>query len=118
MLNEEYIKSLLICNKGTSLLSLWLWSKNYPEFKGDLAMAKEGFFYLARKFMSEGILRLAHDGEFLSGTIEEQLQLFRNSWPKDYDENIEEKDIDNLWWPLFSPAGAVWIYPDGYQAWT
>lgn len=118
MFDENYIKDLLTRNKGTSLVSLWLWAKNYPAFEGNLDLAKEGFFFLAERFMGEGILKLARNGEFLSGTIEEQLKLFRETWPKDYDENIEEKDIDNLWWLLFAPAGAVWIYPDGYEAWT
>lgn len=118
MFDEDCIKELLLHNKGTSLVSLWLWAKGHLKFKGDLELAKQGFFYLAAKFMDEGILKLARDGKFLSGTTEEQLDQFREAWPKDCDENVEEKDIDNLWWLLFAPAGAVWIYSDGFQAWT
>ncbi|HHT7696964.1 TPA: DUF596 domain-containing protein [Pasteurella multocida] len=29
-----------------------------------------------------------------------------------------EYDIDNIWWHVYAPAGAVWIWEDGYEDWT
>jgi hypothetical protein len=118
MFDSAYVDDLLLHNKGSSLVTLWLWSKNYPPFNGNLAAAKNGFFYLAERFMREGILKLGHGGIFLPGTIEDQLRRFQDAWPEEYDENVEEKDIDNLWWLVYAPAGAVWIYPDGYEEWA
>lgn len=118
MIDEKYIAEVVRWDMGHSISALWDWSRKYPPFKGDLSLSKKGFFYLVEHFMREGILKLGHQGEFLPGSIEEQLQYFEASWPADYDENVEEKDIDNLWWLLFAPAGAVWIYPDGHEVWT
>ncbi|RZL68575.1 MAG: DUF596 domain-containing protein [Variovorax sp.] len=118
MFSDVYIERFLKEQRGTSLVSLWLWSKTYPPFFGDLEKAKQGFFFLAQKLMSQGQLKLARDGVFMEGSIEAQLQLFKDAWPCQYDENVDKLDIDNLWWLLYAPAGAVWIYPDGYQQWT
>ena len=118
MIDDKYIEEMLKFNQGTSLITLWLWAKNYPSFNGDLTQAKEGFFYMAERLMRQGILRLASQGSFLNGSIDQQLKTFRDVWPEDYDENVEAKDIDNMWWYLFAPAGAVWIYPDGVEVWT
>ncbi|HDR1569876.1 TPA: DUF596 domain-containing protein, partial [Pasteurella multocida] len=52
------------------------------------------------------------------GSIEEQIDLFRQAWPDHYDENEMEYDIDNTWWITYAPAGAVWICEDGYEEWT
>lgn len=118
MIDDTYIKELLEYNKGTSLIALWLWAKKYPPFHGDLDMAKKGFFYIARKLMEDGILKLASDGIFWTGSAEDQLKRFEESWPKEYDSKVEEKDIDNLWWYIFAPAGAVWVYPESELVWT
>ncbi|MDL9998626.1 DUF596 domain-containing protein [Variovorax sp. J22P240] len=118
MIDEKYIEELLEFNDGSSLVALWLWARKYPKFNGDLGKAKEGLFFLAENLMHKGILRLANNENFLSGSIDDQLNMFRAAWPKEYDEKTEEKDIDNLWWYLFAPAGAVWIYSDGSEVWT
>jgi hypothetical protein len=118
MFEEKYIEQILYWDKGHGLDALWEWSKKYPIFRGDLNMAKEGFFYLVERFMSEGILRLASHGIFWEGSIEEQLKRFEEAWPKEYDSTVEEKDIDHMWWYICAPAGAVWIYPDGSEEWT
>jgi hypothetical protein len=118
MIEEDYIQQVLCWDKGHSISALWEWSKKYPPFQGDLDLAKKGFFYLAERFMRDGVLRLASEGVFWEGSIEEQLERFEKVWPKEYDSNIEEKDIDYWWWYLCVPAGAVWVYPNGKLAWT
>ncbi|AGH38095.1 hypothetical protein F543_15480 [Bibersteinia trehalosi USDA-ARS-USMARC-189] len=63
-------------------------------------------------------MKLASGGKFLEGTPEEQADVLKNAWPTEYDPEVAEKDIDSLWWIIKAPAGAVWIYPDGYEEWT
>ncbi|MDH2924997.1 hypothetical protein EV693_102226 [Nicoletella semolina] len=79
---------------------------------------KEMFLEFMGDLIRIGELKLASKGKFLEGTIEEQIDLFRKAWPKEYDENDPEKDIDNLWWLIGAPAGAVWIWEDGFEEWT
>lgn len=80
---------------------------------------KELFLDFLVKLIKMGELKLADsNGNFLNGTPEEQIDLFRQVWPDEYDPNIPEKDIDYLWWWVMAPAGAVWIYPDGFEEWT
>ncbi|WP_369804645.1 DUF596 domain-containing protein [Cupriavidus sp. YR651] len=53
---------------------------------------------------------------FLTGGIQDQLDLLRSSWP----EEPNEDDLDGfgLWLLTEAPAGVVWINPDGSEVWT
>ena len=68
--------------------------------------------------MNSGILKLAKDGVFLKGSIEEQVCVFKKSFPEK-EEYIDEfvfcydKD-DNFW----IPGGAVWVNCKGEEIWT
>ncbi|WP_143411974.1 hypothetical protein [Canicola haemoglobinophilus] len=42
-----------------------------------------------------------------------QLDYIYKSFPKEYDENIPEKDIDNLWWYIGCPVDIGWLQDDG-----
>lgn len=79
---------------------------------------KEMFLEFMTKIVESGELRLALKGKYLEGTPQEQIDKFRQAWPESYDKNDPDKDIDLLWWFCQAPAGAVWIYPDGYEEWT
>ncbi|HDR1199829.1 TPA: DUF596 domain-containing protein, partial [Pasteurella multocida] len=70
------------------------------------------------ELMHDGELKFAIRGKFLEGSIEEQIDLFRQAWPDHYDDKELEYDIDHLWWITYAPAGAVWICEDGYEEWT
>lgn len=85
--------------------------KNNPDIKNI-------FLKYMTEFMKSGDLKLANKGKYLEGEIEEQVYLFHQAWPDHYDENDPKYDIDNLWWYVYAPAGAVWIYPDGWEEWT
>ncbi|MDH2924999.1 hypothetical protein EV693_102228 [Nicoletella semolina] len=104
--------------KGQSLVNF------FGNFQGrfgnveDNPEIKEMFLAFMKDLMITGELKLARNGNFLEGTIEEQIDLFRNAWPKEYDENVPEKDIDYMWWWTLSPAGAVWFWEDGTIIWT
>lgn len=74
------------------------------------------FFSLMERLMLEGNIRLAHDGLFLVGTIQDQLSLLKEAWP----EEPGEDDLDGfgLWFITEAPAGVVWIDSDGKEFWT
>lgn len=42
-----------------------------------------------------------------------QLSFIYNSFPTEYDEDIMEKDIYNLWWYCCCPAEIGWLREDG-----
>lgn len=45
--------------------------------------------------------------------LEYQIDYISRSFPDEYDENIPEKDIDNLWWYVGCPVDIGWLQPDG-----
>lgn len=118
MFDRNYIEDFLFWDKGSSLFALWIASRDYPIFEGNLDLAKNGFFFLLERFMRDGMLKLARDSVFWEGSIEDQLKRFEEAWPEEYDDTVEEKDINGLWWYVFAPAGAVWVYSDGKLVWT
>ena len=51
--------------------------------------------------------------ELDNADIQTQLAFIYNSFPTEYDENIMEKDIDNLWCYCCCPAEIGWLREDG-----
>ena len=88
----------------------FIWSDQY----GSLERNKEVFFYKLERWMNDGLLLLGKDGKLLSGTIDEQIDLIRNSFPSDE----EMKEVQDLWWYTDkSPANnAVWILDHDIEA--
>lgn len=116
-MNNEY-KNFVIESRGMSLGGMFF---NFQGLYGDIyenPQVKEMFLEFVEHLIKNGEIRLAICGKFLSRTPGEQVDLFRQAWPQKYDRNIPELDIDNLWWLVAAPAGAVWIYPDGTEVWT
>lgn len=74
------------------------------------------FFSLMGRLMSEGNIRLAHNGNFLTGTIQDQLGFIKNSWPNKPDR--DDLDGFGLWFITEAPAGVVWIDSCGKEVWT
>ena len=76
------------------------------------------FDFLARALVEKKI-KLASKGVFLSGTILEQLDLFHTAWPQ-YSSDDEDDELDELgmWFFVKSPAGLVWLTPEGEEIWT
>lgn len=114
------IKQQILNNsKGLSLPSLFDEFECFFGFIRDNPNIKEEFLNFLIELIKDGELKLADSkGNFLDGSPEEQIDLFRQVWPDEYDPNIPEKDIDYLWWWTVAPAGAVWVYPDGSLEWT
>ncbi|WEJ90906.1 MAG: DUF596 domain-containing protein [Klebsiella huaxiensis] len=75
---------------------------------------KEIFLWSLEKLLSDGRLKLAKHGQFLRGSTEQQVDLFRKALPK------SEKEInDGLWFfDEDCPGGAVWVLSDGSLQWS
>ncbi len=109
---------ILNYSKGSPLFSLF---NQYQAIMGDIyekPEIKEMFLSFMTELIKDGELKLAKHSKFLEGSPEEQVDLFRKAWPKSYSKDEPDKDIDLLWWICVAPAGAVWLYPDGWEEWT
>ncbi|MDH2925003.1 hypothetical protein EV693_102231 [Nicoletella semolina] len=117
-LTKRQYDRIMQTNKGLVLDGLFCGFQNVFGEIQDNPEIKEMFLEFMGDLIRIGELKLASQGKFLEGTIEEQIDLFRKAWPEEYDDNDPEKDIDHLWWLIGAPAGAVWIWEDGYEDWT
>lgn len=117
-MNKETKERILDYSKGLVLSAIF---SEFQQIFGsvyDNPDIKESFLSFLIELINDGELKLASGGKFLEGTSEEQVDVLRQAWPSEYDPDVIEKDIDSLWWIIKAPAGAVWIYPDGYEEWT
>ncbi|ATF75041.1 DUF596 domain-containing protein [Pasteurella multocida] len=117
-MSEAQYKRIVENNRGLALDGLFA---SFQVCFGDIQdkpEIKEMFLELMADLMKTGELKLATKGKFLEGSIEEQIDVFRQAWPDHYDDKELEYDIDNIWWHVYAPAGAVWIWEDGYEDWT
>lgn len=114
---ESIYKAVLKSAFGLSMGVIW--QHMAVELSGvsvDYKKRAETFFSLVEWLMSEGHLKLAHDGVFLQGSIQDQLAALKGTWP----DNPGEDDLDGFgfWFLTEAPAGAVWIDSDGTEFWT
>lgn len=114
------IKDLKVLNDnfGVSLRTLFV---NYQwEYESiyENSEIKEMFLDFLLNAIKENYIKLIRLGELLEGEPEEYIEQFRILWPDEYDPEIPEKDINNLWWWTVAPAGIIWVYPDGTLEWT
>lgn len=75
----------------------------------------EIFFSLLKSLMIRGEIRFALDGKCLEGSVDDQLDLLRRAWPSSREQLESEM---GLWFLAESPAGIVWITPDGQDVWS
>ncbi|UIX81030.1 DUF596 domain-containing protein [Xylella fastidiosa] len=81
---------------------------------------KNDFLFLVGKLLDEGELKLAKNGEFIPGTTEELVEMFRKSFP------ASDEELDTGTWFFYDecPAGAVWVLKgegengEDYYDWT
>ena len=109
--------------EGSTADALWLTTKwHYKELTYE--ERKQFFLSVMYRLMKEGRLKLAFQGKFLEGTIEEQVALYSERWPKN-EADLAEFDFEFTqdhttgklidFWPL---CGFVWFYEDGFIEWT
>ncbi|MDH2924998.1 hypothetical protein EV693_102227 [Nicoletella semolina] len=117
-LTDNQYSKLMTENKGFPLDAIFTGFEDEFGSVEDNPEIKEMFLEFIGDLIRIGELKLASQGKFLEGSIENQLDILRQAWPKEYDDNIPQKDIHHLWWSLIAPAGAVWIWEDGFEEWT
>ena len=78
-----------------------LWTLQDLEKHPDFSIRRERFFECIEVWMRGGILLLHSRGALLTGTIDEQLAIFRRVFP------WNDADVD-----MEVPCGALWFYMD------
>ncbi|EBC0776157.1 DUF596 domain-containing protein [Salmonella enterica] len=72
------------------------------------------FLWVLERLLNEGKIKLAKNGKFLDGTIDEQFECFKSVFPK-----TEEEINDGIWFfDELCPGGAVWVLDDGSLVWS
>ncbi|MDD0930412.1 DUF596 domain-containing protein [Xylella fastidiosa subsp. morus] len=125
MLTQEQIDNLCE-NLGGAFPSLWNGIRRiYGLLPQQLDPAsfeerKNDFLFLIGKLLDEGRLKLAEKNEFITGTTEELVEMFRKSFPA----SDEEMEFGVWFFADECPAGAVWVFKgegengEDYYEWT
>lgn len=116
MLTEDEYQETSAAAEMQSLDGLWAYSipdaANADEFSFE--SRKTLFFWLLEHLLNDGRIRLAKHGKFLEGSIEEQMERFRQVFPQ-----TEIEMEDGIWFfDEICPGGAVWVLSDGSLEWT
>ncbi|WP_419653905.1 DUF596 domain-containing protein [Xylella fastidiosa] len=126
MLTQEQIDE--ICEMlGGPLSFLWGYigdahgiPPNQDEDPASFEERKKDFLFIIGKLLDEGRLKLAKKGEFIPGTTEELVEMFRKSFPAS-----DEGMLLGAWFFADEcPAGAVWVFKgerdngEDYYEWT
>lgn len=101
-------------SEGMALDSVWyavpyVFNRRLLDVQIDFERQAELFFKIVHILMSDGRLRLAKNGEFLQGTIEQQITLFRFRFPSSEESQAEIGGMLVWFFVEDCPAGAVWI---------
>ena len=80
------------------------------EDESNFEMKKKLFFDVITLMLIDGRMRLAKKGQFLQGTIEEQVQLWRSSFPLSEQSQDEIGGIGTWFFMDDCPAGIVLVY--------
>lgn len=117
---EGIYQAVIASARGLSLGALWQHLEVECRSMADnSAVRKELFFDLLQQLMKSGQVRLACDGTWLTGTVEEQLKCLNVAWPQpDSDDELDNLDDTGFWFLAKAPAGLVWITADGQEVWT
>ena len=111
MIEKKHLNEIYENAWTQSLSSLWYPFTHENNFENTKCLFLECLYIL----LSKDKLKLAKNGCFLSGTIEEQIELFKNSFPNE--ERM--KEVEPYWWYLDEcPAGAVWIVDEEVEGFT
>jgi hypothetical protein len=118
VVTKELIDEILEQCELQSLASVW----SFSEFPNQTFSERtEVFFLILQKVLESGVFKLKKDGEYLTGTSEEQVQLFRDTFPATDHPYPDLPDCDASYWFFDDkcPGQAVWKaeHPDGTIEW-
>jgi hypothetical protein len=117
---DEICESVNKSAYGLSMGAIWqhisVECGNHPD---DYLYRKDVFFYFIRSLMVSENIKLAANGRYLSGSIEEQIDELQAAWPP-YPSHKEDDDLDGngMWFLVKAPSGVVWLTPEGKEIWT
>lgn len=92
-LSEREYKELADAAEGQTLDAILCYS--VPELhpaEFSFADRREIFFWALTRLLKEGRIKLAKHGKFLEGSVDEQVERFRQAFPK-----TEEEMEDGIW---------------------
>ncbi|MGQ5798765.1 DUF596 domain-containing protein [Serratia sp. IR-2025] len=116
-LYEERVYTL----EGMAIDALWgvscpdedIWNDAFP-----FEEKKEYFFAFLQRLLQDRRIKLASRGKFLEGSVDEQIALYREKFPKNQEE-MDADAFDGFWFLTEEcPGGIVWIHDSGYEDWT
>lgn len=121
MLTAEQYEDRKEALEGAPMVTIW--ENIHPDsISGEITLSfseeKELFLWFIEHLMDDGKIKLGSDGLLLTGTIKEQVDKFRVSFPNTPEEM--EYGAFNGYWFLSDacPVGIVWIHENGYLDWT
>jgi hypothetical protein len=122
MINDiNKICSLVIeSSYGLSIGAIWQHiSIECADLTDNYLFRKEVFFAILTRLLNEEKIKLAKNGVFLSGTVEQQIKTLKAAWPPyPYEDENDDLDEYGMWFLVKTPAGVVWLAPDGRELWT
>ena len=80
------------------------------EDEANFEMKKKLFFDVITLMLMDGRMRLAKNGKFLQGTIEEQVQLWKSAFPLSEESQSDIGGIGTWFFMDECPAGVVLVY--------
>ena len=96
---------------GQSITGLWYISNRVRN--DNFLKRRDAFLWILERLLREGRVKLHKNGIFLKSSIEDQVELFKKSWP----ESKEASGYEDFYWWFFDPecpAGIAWRQPDGH----
>lgn len=116
LLTEKQFKELCLAAEGRNLGAVFSYSEpeEPPPLDFSFEERKNIFLWVLTRLLKEGRIKLAKHGKFLEGSIEEQVERFRQVFPR-----TEAEMVDGIWFfDEICPGGAVWMLEDGSLEWT
>ncbi|WPU25169.1 DUF596 domain-containing protein [Cedecea neteri] len=117
---NEICSLVIKSSYGLSMGTIWQHiSVECAEISDNYAFRKKVFFCILTRLLTEKKIKLAVNGVFLSGSVEQQVLMIQAAWPP-YPCEEEDDDLDEygMWFLVKAPAGVVWLSSDGKELWT
>ena len=107
-INDEKMNEIIYYSDGQVIDGLWQRLDMVTEFPE----RRDVFLSLIERLLIEGRIKLHKNGVFLKSSIEDQIKLFKKSWP----ESEKASGYEDFYWWFFDPecpAGIAWHKDDG-----
>lgn len=103
LISEALYKELSADCDGRDLNSLWFYLQN--DFK-EFSLCRDAFFWIVKRWLEDGVIKLENMRSHvpMTGSIDEQISQFRQSFPK-----TEAEMEGGLWFfDVACPVGSTW----------